>query len=173
MGRFEQEKHLKPLIAAVLILLLLGIGWLYTSHQQRLKRLDRKIDSAQHDLAQLNVSLQEFRDLEKQLQRIKPDSSAAQRNLISTVEDATQQISARSQLIYVRPQPDKARGDLTEEGVEIKLEKLQLHQLVELLYQFDQSGQILKVDQMRIRTRFDNPDLLDTSITLSRFRENR
>ncbi len=174
MGSFEPEKHLKPLIAAVMLILLLGGGWIYTSHQQRLERLDRQIIAAQNDLAQLSGSLQEYLALEQQLQKLKPEgSAAAQRNLISTVEDATQQISARSQLIYVRPQPDKTREGLTEEGVEIKLEKLQLHQLVELLYQFDRSEQILKVAQLRVRTRFDNPELLDTSITLSRYREKR
>jgi predicted negative regulator of RcsB-dependent stress response len=173
MGGFEQEKHLKPLIAAVIILLLLCFGWIYSSHQQRLKRFERKVESALNELTQLNVSLLEYQDLEQQLQALKSGSSATQRNLIATVEDATERVSARSQLIYVRPQPDKTREDLIEEGVEIKLEKLELHQLVELLYQFDQSGQKLKVSQLRVRTRFDNPEQLDTSITLSRFREKR
>lgn len=174
MGSFEQEKHLKPLLAAVFILLMLCIGWIYTSHQQRLDRFDRKIESARNELGKLNVSLQEYHELEAQLQKLKPQgTSTPTRNLISTVEAATEQVSARSQLSYVRPQPDKDREGLTEEGVEIKLEKLQLHQLVELLYQFDQSDQMLKVSQLRVRTRFDNPEQLDTSITLSRFREKR
>ncbi len=174
MVGFEQEKHLKPLIAAGLILLLLGIGWVYTGHQQRLERFERKIDSAQKELVQLKVSLKEYLELEAQMQKLKPQGgSAPKQNLISAVEAATEQVSARSQLIYVRPQPDKEREGLTEEGVEIKLEKLKLHQLVELLYQFDQSEQILKVSQLRVRTRFDNPEQLDTSIILNRFRENR
>lgn len=174
MGGFEQEKHLKPLIATLLILLLLGMGWAFTRHQQRLERYERKIDSARKELVQLNVALLDYQELKMQLQKLKPEgSTAAQHNLITTVEDATQQVSARSQLIYVRPQPDKTRDDLVEEGVEIKLEKLRLHQLVELLYQFDQSAQVLKVAQLRVRTRFDNPEQLDTSITLSRFREKR
>ncbi len=169
MGGFEQEKHLKPLIAVVLILFLLSIAWIYTSHQQRLDRLDRKIESTRNELTQFNISLQDYLELELQIKKL--SSGTTQQNLISSVEDATEQISARSQLSYVRPQPDKIRDGLTEEGVEIKLEKLQLHQLVELLYQFDQSDQILKVSQLRIRTRFDNSEQLDTSITLSRFKE--
>jgi len=173
MGGFEQEKHLKPLLAALLVLLLLCLGWAYTSHQQQLERFDRKIESARNELMQLNVSLQEYLQLELQLQKLKPKRSSTQNNLISTVENATEKVSARSQLSYVRPQPDKTRDDLTEEGVEIKLEKLQLHQLVELLYQFDQSDQVLKVSQLRVRTRFDNPEQLDTLMTLSRFREKR
>lgn len=172
MGGFEQEKHLKPLIAGVLILILLGISWIYTSHQHRLERLDRKIESAQNEVTQFNVFLQDYLELEMQLNNLSlGSSSTTQKNLISTVEDATEKISARGQLSYVRPQPDKTREGLIEEGVEIKLKKLRLHQLVELLYQFDQSDQLLKVSQLRVRTRFDSPAQLDTSMTLSRFRE--
>ncbi|MCF6179395.1 MAG: hypothetical protein L3J63_08415 [Geopsychrobacter sp.] len=172
MGGFNQEKHLKPLLAVILAVLLLGGVLLYSSYQQNLQRLDRKITAARKERVQLKKSLQEYRQLENRLRRIKQKNPNAPRtNLISTVENASQQISARSQLIYVRPQPDKIRDDLVEEGVEIKLEKLKLHQLVELLYQFENNNQHIKVSQLRIRTRFDNPQQLDTSIILSRFNE--
>ena len=46
-------------------------------------------------------------------------------------------------------------------------------QLKLIFSQFDQNAQRLKVSQLRIRTRFDNAEQLDTSMTLSRFRENR
>ncbi|WP_020675241.1 hypothetical protein [Geopsychrobacter electrodiphilus] len=174
MAGFDQEKHLKPLIAVCLALLLLGSGWLYNSHQQHLAQLDRKIASARNELTELGKTLQEYRQLENQLHKMRPQkSNSTNTNLISTVENATEQVGARSLLIYVRPQPDKARDDLIEEGVEIKLEKMKLHQLVELLYQFDNTGQKLNVSQLRIRTRFDNPEQLDTSIILSQFKEKR
>ena len=101
------------------------------------------------------------------------NSATGAQNLIATVENASQQVGTRNQLLYVRPQPDKAREDLIEEGVEIRLEKLQLQQLVELLYQFESQKQAVKVSQLRVRTRFDNPELLDTVMTLSRFKEQR
>jgi general secretion pathway protein M len=173
MAGFDLEKHLKPLVAGGLALFLIGAGWLYSSHQQRLTQLDRKIESARGELNELGETLQTYRPLENQIQKMKPKSSNNTDNLISAVENAAQQVEARSQLIYVRPQPDKTQGDLVEEGVEIKLEKLKLHQLIELLYQFNKTDQRLKVAQLRIRTRFDNPEQLDTSIILSRFKEKR
>ncbi len=174
MSGFDRERHLKPLIAAGLVLLLIGSVLIYDSYKQTLKRLDRKVTSARNDLSQLEVSLQQYRELDARLRKLKRQSNAtAGRNLITTVENAAEKIDARNQLVYVRPQPDKTHEDLTEEGVEIRMVKLQLHQLVELLHQFDQIGQRLKVSQLRIRTRFDDQELLDTSMILSRFRENR
>lgn len=174
MSGFEREKHLKPLIAGCLALLLIGGILTYNSYQQSLENLERKIAGAQSELTKLQNSLEEYRALDAHLQKLKRESnSTVGRNLITTVEDAAERIDARSQLVYVRPQPDKNHEDLTEEGVEIRLVKLQLHQLVELLHQFEQVGQRLKVTQLRVRTRFDNSELLDTSMILSRFRENR
>lgn len=172
MSGFDREKHLRPLLIAALALLLLCGFWLYNSHQQALHKLERKASAAREELAQLQQSIREYRELESKLQQLSPQSAAAT-NLITTVESATQQVGARSQLLYVRPQPDKVRADLIEEGVEIKLEKLFLSQLVELLYQLESVQQQLQVSQLRIRTRFDNPEQLDTVMVLSRFREKR
>ncbi len=174
MSGFDREKHLKPLLFTGLTLLLLCGFWLHSNFQQTLHKLERKSAATRGELVQLRKSIQEYRELENKLQQISPPTAAAgHTNLITTVESATQQIGARSQLIYVRPQPDKVRADLIEEGVEIKLEKLFLNQLVELLYQLESAQQQLKVSQLRIRTRFDNPEQLDTVMVLSRFREKR
>ena len=172
MSGFDREKHLKPLlIGAIAILLLCGF-WIYTSHQQALQRLEHKTAAAQRELQQLHESLNEYRRLASSLQQVDNDT-AGNINLIAEVENATQQIGARSQLLYVRPQPDKVREDLVEEGVEIRLERLLLNQLVELLYQFETAKQRLNISQLRVRTRFDNPEQLDTVMTLSRLREKR
>ena len=172
MSGFDREKHLRPLLIAALALLLLCGFWLYNSHQQSLHKLERKASAAREELAQLQQSIREYRELESRFQQLSPQSAAAT-NLITTVESATQQVGARSQLLYVRPQPDKVRADLIEEGVEIKLEKLFLSQLVELLYQLESTQQQVQVSQLSIRTRFDNPEQLDTVMVLSRFREKR
>ncbi len=172
MGGFEQEKHLKPLVAGIIILLILCSVWIYSLHQKNLAGFERKIVSARSELTQLIDSLQKFKEIDTQLRLTSPEGAPGNYpNLISTVENATEQVSARDLLIYIRPQPDKTHDDLVEEGVEIKLEKLKLYQLVELLYQFDKPIHSIKVSQLRVRTRFDNPEQLDTSITLSRFRE--
>lgn len=174
MGSFEQEKHLKPLVAGIVVLVLIFGIWTYSSYRQTLARLDRKIVATEKDMAQFNDYLQEFRELQSSLQKLKPrQTTGARKNLISTVEAATDQIAARNQLIYMRPQPDKSRDGLTEEGVEIKLEKLRLSQLVELLYRFDRVVPPLRVSQLRLRTRFENPEQLDAAMLLSRFSEKR
>ena len=174
MSGFDREKHLRPLLIGGLALLLLCGFWLYSSYQDALHRLERKADASRSELTQLQESIKEYRALQTKLQQVsRGNSSGENLNLITAVENATQQIGARSQLLYVRPQPDKVREDLIEEGVEIKLEKLLLNQLVELLYQLEETQKQLKVSQLRVRTRFDDAGQLDAVMVLSRFREKR
>ena len=174
MSGFDRDRHLKPLIVAILLLTFLCGYWIYNSYQQALSRVERKTTTARNELSLFHQSLTKYRALESELKDFAPHSTAAiDSNLIARVENATQQVGARSQLLYVRPQPDKVRGDIVEEGVEIKLEKLQLQQIVGLLYQFDNADQKLMVSQLRIRPRYDMPEQLDTVMTLSHFKELR
>jgi general secretion pathway protein M len=174
MSGFDRERHLKPLIVAAILLILLCGYWFYSSYRLAISRVERKTTIARNELSQFRESLVRYRALESELKDFAPHAATAvDSNLIAKVENATQQVGARSQLLYVRPQPDKVRGDIIEEGVEIKLEKLQLQQLVELLYQFDSTQQRLTVSQLRIRPRFDMPEQLDTVMTLSHFKEQR
>lgn len=173
MSGFDRDKHLRPLIIGFVGLVLLALVWAYAGYQKSLLGLERQTRGATAALTEFEKALGDYRQLESQLksqQLAGGDQTGA--SLISTVEMATQQIGARSQLIYVRPQPDKVRDGLVEEGVEIKLEKLKLSQLVELLYQFEKTQSQMRVAQLRSRTRFENPDLLDAVMILSRLKED-
>jgi general secretion pathway protein M len=174
MSGFDRDKHLRPLLLCALGLLLLVLVWACTGYQQALDRLERQTRGAITELVEFEAALSDYRQLEAQLKsRQVAGGDQSEVSLISTVETATQQIGARSQLIYVRPQPDKVRDGLIEEGVEIKLEKLKLSQLVELLYQFEKSQGRMRIAQLRSRTRFESPDLLDAVMILSRLKEGR
>lgn len=171
MSGFDRDKHLKPLLAGGIALFILLLFWGYSSYQRAFDQLERKTRSAQNELQQFQQDIQVYRQLEGEF----PDTQgpAENQNLITMVENATQQAGTRNQLLYVRPQPDRTSGEVIEERVEIRLENLQLRQLVELLFQFESTQQLLKVSQLRIKSRFDNPNLLDTVMTLSRFKEQR
>ena len=172
MSWFDPDKHLRPLIALGLTLVFLGAFLAWDGYSRMLENLDRKIAASRKDIVKFGEEVGKYRALESQLRAMSTSTrGAGADSLISTVENAADRINARSQLLYVRPQPDKPHDGIVEEGVEIRLEKLQLDQLVELLHLFEQTGRSLRVSQLRIRTRFDNPEQLDTSMILSRFRE--
>lgn len=150
-------------------MLLCGL-WGYLGYQDLLRDMDRRISAAHTDLVGMEELLLEYGRLERTLRESGLTGQTMDQNLIAMVEEAVQKISARDKLLYVRPQPDMAYEQLIEEGVEIRLERLELRQLTELLFRFVNQRQ-LTVSLLRIRPRLDDPDRLDTVMTLSRFRE--
>jgi hypothetical protein len=62
-------------------------------------------------------------------------------------------------------------GDLYDEkSIDVDIKKLPLNKAVDLLYKIQTNPNFLKVSKFRIRTRFDNPNLLDASFRVSTFK---
>ncbi len=57
----------------------------------------------------------------------------------------------------------------TEERAEVRLERLSLNEMVNLLYRAENPAMMLSVRQVSIRKSFEKPDLLDLNMTLSLF----
>lgn len=57
----------------------------------------------------------------------------------------------------------------TEEMAEVRLERLSLNEMVNLLYAAENPAMMLSVKQVSIKKSFEKPDLLDLSLTLSLF----
>lgn len=170
MSDFDWRQS-KIVIGGAVLIVLLVVFWGYDSYRQSLQRMDRKIASVRNEMKQLDGLFKEYRQLEGVLQGLGPISRDDGTNLIATVEDAAQKARAKSSLLYVRPQPDRVREEYVEEAVDIRLDQLQLQQLVAMLYQFEKRSAQLKVKHLRVRTRFDNPDSIDAVMTLSRIKE--
>ena len=63
----------------------------------------------------------------------------------------------------------KAKGIERERAVLVNINKVPVQKVLNVLYSFQKSKTILKVSDLRIKTRFDNPSLTDVSFRLSTF----
>ena len=88
-------------------------------------------------------------------------------SLFSFIEATEAQVASKENLVYMRPQPSVDQNEFREESVEIKLEKIRLDQLVQLLYEIESANAFLKVKTLRVKTRFDNKSELDAVMTIS------
>ena len=80
--------------------------------------------------------------------------------------------TGRENLASMRPQPPAAVGEFREESVEVRLERVRLGQLVQLLFALDSAEAYLKVKELRIKSRFDDRSLLDAVLTVASYRRN-
>jgi general secretion pathway protein M len=118
---------------------------------QLMQRLRRDYDDVRGRLA----------DVEQRIQR------GARSELRTTLESLAQQASVKVE--SMEPQASPAHPKYRETKVEVGLRNVTLAQTVHYLHQIDIAPQALSVKSLRIRTRAEQPDLLDVTFTVSSF----
>jgi general secretion pathway protein M len=69
----------------------------------------------------------------------------------------------------MEPRTSPASDDFKETKVQVVLKGVSLAQLVNYMHRIEASVQVLSIKSLRVRTRKDNPDMLDATFTVSSF----
>lgn len=100
---------------------------------------------------------------EKQLKRSGGSS------ILSHLEAQAQRLNVKNHIVQMKPMQGQSTRNYKESVVEIKMEKVSLALLVRFLHQVENSTELLRIKELRIRPRFDNPNLLDVRIQVSSY----
>ena len=175
----DHFKQLSPrdrvtlLAGALIVVVLLFIFGIVAPYRSALERLDKKIASKQRQLVEVRQLSQEYRQLQQQLtaseQRL---ASSGDFSLLSFVEATSIRLAGRDSLTAMRPQPAATLEGFREEAVEVKLEKIRLNQLVQLLFAAESAPAPMLVKTLRIKPRFDDRNLLDVTLTFASYRRS-
>lgn len=173
MANLSQRDRVALIVGGVFVFgTLLYIG-LIAPYQEAIARLDQQITGRQRQLREVQSLQQEYRQLQRQVSA--QEGRMARRpdfSLFAFVEEISLREGAKEKLVYVRPKEGVSQEGWQQEGVEIRLEKIALNQLVQLLYQVVSADYPVQIKNLRIRTRFDDRSLLDASIELASFRKS-
>jgi general secretion pathway protein M len=88
-------------------------------------------------------------------------------NLLATLQDLAQQSAVK--LDSIEPRTSPASPPYRETKLQVTLANASLPQVVSFLYKIETAPQVLSVKSLRIRTRADQPELLEVSFTVSSF----
>jgi len=156
--------------AVLLVVLLAGFGG-YEFYRSTLVRLDKTIVTRTRQLADFDRLRHEALLLRQQMQQIEGKlAQSADFSLATFIEGQATQVAGRTSLAYARPQPTVTRGALQEEVLEAKLERISLEQLLRLLWTIETAPVPMHVRELNLRKRFDDPALLDLTMTVSAMR---
>ena len=176
LNQFNQlsQRERITLVAGVLVILLLIIVFgIIAPYRTALERLDSKIASRQRQLGEVQQLSNQYRQLQQQLAASERRlASGGDFSLLSFVEATSARLAGRDSLVSMRPQPAATVEGFREETVEVKLEKVRLHQLVQLLYAAETAPAPMLVKTLRVKTRFDDRNLLDVVVTFASYRRS-
>lgn len=146
------------LVAVVVVLQLLAVG----------ERLDGRVAAAEQQLDAMQRLRREFDDVNLRLGSVEQRIQQAPRgNLRATLESLAQQGGVPIE--SMEPQASPSHERYRETKVEVGLREVTLAQAVTYLQKIEESPQPLSIKALRIRTRSEQPDLLDLTFTVSAF----
>jgi general secretion pathway protein M len=131
-----------------------------------LDRLERQEVRKQKDLAELAVLGQTYlakRDrLAKSENRMPGTDSHF--SLVTFMEEAATGAHVRERITGMQPQQQSLAQGYEETSVDLRLESIQLPDLLALLIAIDQAPYALHVRHLQIRPKFDNPVNIDATV---------
>ena len=170
----ERWRHLAPrerviltvggAVVAATLLFLLVLDPLLTS----IDKLERQAIRKQKEGAELSVLAGQFAAkqarLVQQEQRLPPAGGTF--SLLTFMEEAATTAQIRDRIVGMQPQQPTTIQGYQESAVDLRLDGVQLPQLLALLVALEQAPYDVQVRHLQIKPKYDNPVNLDASLRI-------
>jgi len=121
------------------------------------------------DLAQFREYASEYRSLQSSLAEIekKVASSSSDTSLLAAMENNARKLGLAERIASMKPFTNELDSGMVQSSVEMRVEKIDLKGLVEFMEAIETGPTMAVTTRLRIKTRFDDPSLLDTTILVT------
>jgi general secretion pathway protein M len=121
------------------------------------------------DLARFRMLAMDYRKMDSSLKYLENKVSAEKSgtSLLATMEAEARKLGLSERIASMKPFTNDLDSGMVETSVEMRLEKVNLRELVELLKTIENSALMARTGRLRIKTRFDDPQLLDTTVLVT------
>lgn len=163
----DRERRLVFVTAGVAaVLVVVGLAWLISGS---IAKREKQIQAHKDEIAQLELMRVDYDAAVARQKaaeaRIKTASSTS---LFSLLTKSAGEVGLSLTDLNERRLPIKD-SELTEVTVDVTLKEITVDKLVTLLEKIEgrTAGGVVKVQKLKVKTRFDNPELLEASLTVS------
>jgi type II secretory pathway component PulM len=166
----QREQRVLIGAGAVLILILIYLG--VDSILQGYDNLEGKIAKQRVEVENLTRLRQQYMEAHKELEDIKAKLDKMEKgfSVLSFIEDLANKENIRENIGSVKPKTIPLNDDYDESIVELKMANVTLNKLVDFIYKIENSGHLLKVKRLRIKTRYDDRDLLNVTLQVTTYK---
>ena len=136
------------------------------SNQQKYARMaqDKRLD-----LKQFNELASEYLTLKSSLEEIQSrvTSKTSNMSLLAAMEGTARKLGLADRIASMKPFTSELESGIVQSSVEMRVEKIDLKGLVQLVEAIETGPEMAVTTRMRIKTRFDDPELLDTTLLVT------
>lgn len=167
----SSERDKRVLIIGAVGLLLFILFFSYGSFSRSSRRYEKQVQVLENNLVEIRSLKKDYKASKDRLKELTKTVKKEEEALISVVEKilVDNQIERTSFSLKDSNVSSGSEELYDETSVQVDLRKVPLYKVVEVLYTIQTRDSFLKVSNLRIKTKFDKPDLIDTSFSLSTF----
>ena len=165
------QREKRVLLAGGLVLLLLIVYFNVEGVMERYSGMETKIEGEKLKLQKISALRVRYQQTQQQLQGVKASLDKRRKgfSLLSFIEDLAKKENIRENISSVKPKKIPLGEEFVENMVEIKMDDISLAKLVDFIFKIESSGHLLKVKRIRIKTRYDDRDLLHVTLQVTTF----
>jgi len=163
--RYESLDQRTRLQWGIGIALLLLVIILFTTLNGQISALEKKRKARENDLVEMMILKQRFQAAKLSSQRFAGRLAGVQAD--DSPAKIIEEIGIKGKSSKITPLKSEERGGFIEDSAEVKLDGLTLNEAVNLLYRLEKGTRPVLVKKANLKTRFDDPALLDLTLTIA------
>ncbi len=153
-------------LGAVIIIVYGSVIAPFAERYSNLSRMIKQRESQYNDVLKLSGDYfflkQEYNNLEKGASKTKEGFSP-----LTFMESVSTQAKIKDKIVSMKPSMTPMGENYRESSIEIKMEKVVLEHIMRYLHIVESSEYPLKIKNLHIKSRFDDPGLMDATVTVS------
>lgn len=156
------------LVAAIVALALVAAGAL--AGVERYSAVKRQAAAKKEDLRKFKGLEAAYTGKKAGMEEaLRKTFAAGDQPAIAAIERAGEAVGVK--IASVRQTEEKETLGYAETRVEVRLERVELNQIVNLLFHLDRARTLIVTREFSMRTRFEDPDLYDLELKLSHIKK--
>ena len=163
MRELLKDKRLIYISSGLILFVVIAVSGmnLLSSEQRELKLLNDQ-------RKEMLILKDEYVSLKKRVDSAesRKDLSSAQ-GIVQAVDEVFQSIGLKDKVKTVKSTNRRDVKEGTEEEAELLIEKVSMNEMVNIFYKIENAPMILTIKKAAIKKSFENPELLNISLTLS------
>lgn len=163
----DRERKLTLLLAVAVAVFIVGGGvWWATD---ALAAKERRVKGMREVLTQIQSLEAQYKAAEQAERQAEMRLRTNRTSLFSLLQEAAGQLGLTLNDLNERRTPANESGDITEVSVEVNLKEVSIDKLNTFLEKIEgkSSNGLVKIMKLKVKTRYDNPELLDVGMTVS------
>ena len=164
--RISAREKVMVLAGGAFVLTALVYGLMFAPAVNSRDRWHSMTDRKRAELEQFEELGRRYRELSAMLSNMEGrlKSRGGGESLLARMEAEARELGVKDHITSMKPFRNELDGNLVESSVEIRLEKMDLRSVVNLLRNIEAGDNLVRTKRLRVKSRFDDPDLLDVTL---------